>query len=186
MSSPPNEDRNAGQLGTEHHCDACSSPRFSRSITVRHHDEPSRSTVVAICDRCGTGRTVASHSEVEVREKNDALYEGATEYNQRVHCEEYRRRCLDDATWVMKRIGAPRWPSLRRYLDVGCSAGGMMEAFSELGFDVYGIEPSDACRHAPPNLASRIQRCYLGQESSTGPFGIISAFHVLEHVPQPS
>jgi hypothetical protein len=61
----------------------------------------------------------------------------------------------------------------------------MMAAFSKLGYESFGIEPSAAGREAPPALASRIEQCYFGDESLAGPVDLITAFHVLEHVSDP-
>lgn len=183
--SPNDKGAESGEPVTSH-CAACLATNLNPCITVQHTNEPSRSTLILRCSSCGTGRTAHEINEIDVQRKNDALYEAVDEYNKRGHSRESRQRFLDDATWTVKRIGAPRLPRLKRFLDIGCSAGGTMLAFAELGYDAYGVEPSSASRHAPPQLASRIQNCYLGQEVFEKPFGIITAFHVLEHVPDPA
>jgi predicted SAM-dependent methyltransferase len=60
-----------------------------------------------------------------------------------------------------------------------------MAAFSDLGYESFGIEPSAAGREAPPALASRIEQCYFGDESLAEPVDLSTAFHVLEHVSDP-
>jgi hypothetical protein len=61
----------------------------------------------------------------------------------------------------------------------------MMTAFGRLGFDSYGIEPSNAADCAPAEISHRIQKCYFGEEVFDGSFDLITAFHVLEHVVDP-
>jgi SAM-dependent methyltransferase len=129
---------------------------------------------------------VTASTDADFLGKNNELYDVDVAYSERVHGEESQRRNLDNATWITQRIGRSRSPGRKRFLDVGCSGGGMMMAFASLGYEAYGIEPSAAVRHAPPDLAPRIQNCFFGDETFQTTFDLISAFHVLEHVPSPA
>jgi SAM-dependent methyltransferase len=166
-------------------CVACLSRDVSPCLAIQQHDTLRHARILR-CDRCGTGRTVTAASDADVHRLNEALYDGDETYSNRAYSPYYQQRNLDDATWILRRIGASRRPVSNRFLDIGCSGGGMMAAFASLGYDAWGVEPSSAYLHAPPSLAPKIQQCYFGDETFQQPFGLISAFHVLEHVPDPA
>ena len=168
-------------------CRACRTTSLTHCLTVRDGRAiPPRDTEILACPRCGTGRTGLVADEAEVRHLNDALYALETAYANRVHDGYHRRRCLDDATWIDRRVRpAFRDIARPRHLDVGCSGGGMMLAFGDLGYESFGIEPSAALDDAPAELSARIQRCYFGEEAFDEPFHLVTAFHVLEHVNDP-
>lgn len=73
-----------------------------------------------------------------------------------------------------------------RLLDVGCSCGYFLEVAAAAGFDVHGVEFSrSAIRAAAPSIQSRIVEGTLEQAATLGPFDVISAFDLLEHVHDP-
>lgn len=172
---------------TDRVCQACQCAALEPCLTVEDRGcTPPRTTEVYACAACGTGKTWITATQATVRAGNDELYNAATDYAQRVHSDEYLRRCLDDAIWIMQRQGFRRRGTARRHLDIGCSSGGMLSAFQHLGYDSYGIEPSIAADRAPADLAGRIQKCYFGEEAVSQPFDLVTAFHVLEHVVDPA
>jgi SAM-dependent methyltransferase len=167
-------------------CPACHSGIMAPIFTVSDPaSSPPIQTQILCCSTCGTGKTGALPTETEVRSKNDALYATETSYAQRVLHEGHLIRCVDDAEWILERAHLRRRRASRRHLDIGCSSGGMMTAFGRLGFESYGIEPSNAADCAPAEIAHRIQKCYFGEEVCNGSFDLITAFHVLEHVVDP-
>ncbi len=71
-------------------------------------------------------------------------------------------------------------------LDFGCGAGGFLEYSAKVACKAYGVEPEDAMR-------SRIRRgitCYPSiqsiDESLKGKLDVITMWHVLEHLEDPS
>lgn len=73
-----------------------------------------------------------------------------------------------------------------RLLDVGCSCGYFLEVAAAAGFDVHGVEFSrSAIDAAVPDVRSRIVEGTLEQAAPSGPFDVISAFDLLEHVHDP-
>jgi 2-polyprenyl-3-methyl-5-hydroxy-6-metoxy-1,4-benzoquinol methylase len=73
-------------------------------------------------------------------------------------------------------------------LDVGCAAGFCLKVLSDLGFDVYGVEPSaEIARHARERFG--FETIHVGQlETSPHPpefFDLITMWDVIEHVVDP-
>jgi 2-polyprenyl-3-methyl-5-hydroxy-6-metoxy-1,4-benzoquinol methylase len=73
-------------------------------------------------------------------------------------------------------------------LDVGCAAGFCMKALSDLGFDVYGVEPSrEIAEHARVRFG--FETVHVGTlETSPYPpnsFDLITMWDVVEHVVDP-
>ena len=73
-----------------------------------------------------------------------------------------------------------------RLLDVGCSCGYFMEVAAARGFDVHGVEfTPGAIAAASPEIRSRIFEGVLETMPDSGPFDVVSAFDLIEHVPDP-
>jgi len=92
-----------------------------------------------------------------------------------------RARCL---RWV-RRIQR-RYQAQGRWLDVGCSAGFMVEAASNAGFEAHGVElEAAAVEFGRRQLGLRNLACGTLEDQSypAGHFDVISMYDVLEHVP---
>jgi len=76
--------------------------------------------------------------------------------------------------------------STGRWLDVGCSAGFVVKAAKDQGFEAYGIdlEPA-AVRHARNALGLNNVACGVLEEQTfiAASFNVISLYDVIEHVP---
>lgn len=80
-------------------------------------------------------------------------------------------------------------PSVGRALDVGCAAGFCMAALRERGFDVYGVEVSEAIgSHARDHFGFG-DAVHFGTLDSApfaeNSFDLITMWDVVEHVPDP-
>lgn len=86
--------------------------------------------------------------------------------------------------WVRRIRQA--YVSTGRWLDVGCSAGFVVKAASDQGFEAYGIdlEPA-AVLHARESLGLSNVVCGVLEEQTFEPesFNVISLYDVIEHVP---
>jgi SAM-dependent methyltransferase len=71
----------------------------------------------------------------------------------------------------------------RTILDVGCAAGGLMEALEAQGFtQVMGVDPSAACVDTARRRGLRAEQGLLVDPLPGGPHGAVLAIGVLEHV----
>ena len=104
---------------------------------------------------------------------------GYTDYraDQELYLRTYRRRMK----LVRRHFEQPG-----RVLDVGCAAGFFLKVMQEEGWQVTGLEPSDAIRpHAEELLGSeKVIAGLLGQvELEAGSFDLITLWDVIEHIP---
>jgi SAM-dependent methyltransferase len=73
-----------------------------------------------------------------------------------------------------------------RLLDIGCSCGYFLEVAAAHGFDVRGVEFSrSAIAAASPAIRPRIFEGTLDAMPADGLFDVVSAFDLIEHVPDP-
>jgi O-antigen chain-terminating methyltransferase len=83
---------------------------------------------------------------------------------------------------VAKNIGTPHMP----VLDLGCGRGEWLEVLGERGFTGVGVDSNETCvadcrdRNLTVHIADLIE--YLQQQPSDTQ-GVITAFHVVEHLP---
>jgi SAM-dependent methyltransferase len=84
------------------------------------------------------------------------------------------------------RWNCPPWVGEGRYLDVGCGSGGSLGVAKALGWKVSGIEMDKAAAAKALRFTEKI---HVGDILSAlfpgGGFDLVTAFHVLEHVPDP-
>lgn len=69
-----------------------------------------------------------------------------------------------------------------RSIDVGCGPGRLVEAFARSGFLAKGIEPSAMAAATAQSRNRDITNATVGDMPSTA-FDVVTAMHVLEHVP---
>ena len=84
------------------------------------------------------------------------------------------------------RWDCPPWVGEGRYLDVGCGSGAALGVARALGWQVAGIEPDADAASKARRFAEGIHvGDVLSAPFEAGRFDLVTAFHVLEHVPDP-
>ncbi len=92
------------------------------------------------------------------------------------------------ARLLLRRLSwdCPPWRGQGRYLDVGCGSGGALGVARALGWRTAGIEVDAGAAEKARRFADEL---HVG-DALTAPFAparfdVVTAFHVLEHVPDP-
>ncbi len=106
--------------------------------------------------------------------------------------EDYSRAYIRKADNKLKRCAGwvsriqNRFAVSGRWLDVGCSAGFVVKAATDRGFEAYGVEvESAAVTYGREVLKLRNLRCGILEEQAytNNFFDVISLYDVIEHVP---
>ena len=75
----------------------------------------------------------------------------------------------------------------KKILDIGCGSGNYLAEVEKIGWDVYGIDPSDVAVNVAKGRG--LKNIYKGDAIKLpfedNFFDVISIFHVFEHVPNP-
>lgn len=92
------------------------------------------------------------------------------------------------ARWLLRRIrwDCPPWTGQGRYLDVGCGSGGALGVAKALGWKVTGIEVDEAAAAKARRYTHEIHvGDVLTAPYASAAFDVVTASHVLEHLPDP-
>ncbi len=85
-----------------------------------------------------------------------------------------------------QQASTPIWKSNGRMLDVGCGNGRFLTKMRTLGWDVQGVELSEigvkACRMSDLSV---VHGDLASARFADGSFDLITARHVIEHIPEP-
>lgn len=87
----------------------------------------------------------------------------------------FARTKTREALAVLRRLLRPGV----RVLDVGCNTGDLLDFARELGAETAGVEPSDRSRRI---AADKGHRMSASLDEAAGPFDVVTAFDVLEHL----
>ena len=171
-------------------CPACGAPLAQpaalRGID-RLHGVPGEFSV-AVCGRCGSGRTLPLVSTEELNH----LY--PNEYNAYALPPNSLLRALATALFRARYARALRTGSLRvlrslppgHLLDVGSGRGDLGLVLGEAGWDVIGLEPSgEACAYARARGVDTVQGTLLDGAPVGTNYDAVVFNHSLEHVVEP-
>jgi len=152
----------------EESCELCGAPLQPRLIGVRDPISLERFDVLD-CPSCGLGMT-------HPKPTNVSSYYGPRYYGERhwittAYCTWRRLRV------IRLTLGRDCRPSL---LDVGCGDGTFLRAAQQKGWQVSGTELRDA---GP--IPSRAIRVWSSLSDIEDRFDCVTAWHVLEHLPDP-
>jgi SAM-dependent methyltransferase len=81
----------------------------------------------------------------------------------------------------------PHMPASGRTLDVGAGGGEWTSLLSKTGYESVGVEPSPGfAEHARRAYGAKVIAAPLDLAGVEGPFDLVTAFHVFEHLPDPA
>jgi 2-polyprenyl-3-methyl-5-hydroxy-6-metoxy-1,4-benzoquinol methylase len=163
-------------------CPLCGS---SRHAPFEQHEDAGRLLRYQLCEVCGLVTQSPRMSDEELAEFYIAAYReavqgaaGPTEKDLRVQAGRARALRAFSAP-VLRRVG--------RHLDIGCSAGGLLREFARAySCESVGVEPGAAyrrvCRSQGLEVVGSLEELDGSRRRS---FDLVSAVHVLEHLPDP-
>lgn len=162
-------------------------------------DKPIKTAVQTVCPVCGGGqfeRLFEKRNEIFVRcvtctlmlinpppdlASSAATYDEDYSHAYIRKADKKLKRCATWVTRVQRRfVGSGRW------LDVGCSAGFVVRAAADMGFEAHGVEvESAAVEYGREAMKLTNLRCGFleNQDYPDRFFDVISLYDVIEHVP---
>jgi len=163
-------------------CPICTCARVTSFATTR---DAGRELSYLVCRRCGHVFQSPRMSPDEL----DAFYRGDYRLLRQGSEEPIERDVLaqEARAVVTVRLLGDRLPGVTRHLDVGSSSGALLEELrSRYGCDGVGIEPGEAYRRYSDGRGLRIvPDLDQLQEAAEPPFDLVTAMHVVEHMPDP-
>lgn len=144
-----------------------------------------------ICQNCGlvyqSPRKSKAELEAFYKQEYRQVYQGSEGPNRRdLLIQQARAEAL--LAFARPHLPAGARPAVSRHLDIGCSAGLLLQAFQQAyGCFSAGVEPGDAYRQYAQQagfpVAARLED--LAALEPATPFDLVSLAHVLEHIPDP-
>jgi SAM-dependent methyltransferase len=124
------------------------------------------------CERCGFLQCMDAEDVIpQYEEMSDGLY---------VATSEARTRQMQS---LLRTVG--KFKQKGRFLDVGAGIGLLVEEARKLGFDAEGVEPSRALQAAAAANNLPVHLGVIPSPEIAGPYDIVSAIDVIEHVDKP-
>lgn len=167
---------------TVRNCPLCGDRESSLFDQRAFHGE---SVTNRICARCGlvfqsprrTAEELAGFYENEYRQ----LYQGSAGPTPK------DLAVQDGRAETLLAFAGPRIERISRHLDIGCSAGLLLQYFQgKFHCQTVGVEPGKAYREFAQRQGFRVYPSLEElQASGEGPFDLVSLAHVLEHIPEP-
>jgi len=159
-----------------------------------HYQRTMRGWEISECDLCGSAFSEVVPSFADISKLYEKLYESGGLFEQ--HRKEVRRIQNALASGRSVKVGWERkrffkrccpTPQSRQLLDIGCGTGLFLVAASQKGWSVFGVEVSREAAelgqaiHKLPVQVGTIESVELPEES----FDVVTAWEVLEHIPEP-
>lgn len=175
-------------------CDLCGSPS-SRSIVHSRTGRALRSDRVLLpqrlhkieCTSCGLVRSGDAMAPAALGEVYVDEYSLSTEWEDHVFYTPSGplRRSVAFAEWLERAVGRYRWEQARRVLEIGAGAGALLAELAGRfpGSSFEGVEVN----RAAAEMARRTGLPVAGDlDEVQGPFDLVYAVAVIEHVPSPA
>jgi len=163
-------------------CPICESETFTTFLKLKDHSISKKEFTIIQCKNCGFKLTSPRPSDNEL-----PSYYASEDY---VSHSDTKKGLINFVYQQVKSITLKQKESLlsgfntnKKLLDIGCGTGDFLKFTEEKGWDVTGLEPDNGARKlALSKLPGKIFPIENLFELNTGSYGIITLWHVLEHV----
>jgi len=171
-------------------CNICGfdDPKFILRARSRVTNEGKKFFKLAKCRRCGLVYLNPRPDEEEIKEYYPPWYHSRTQ----AKVTDITKTKIWGIPWreAMKNKAEPilRYKKKGRILDIGCGDGSLLIFLKESGWQTYGVELLDSSSLYARDVlgltvfSGRFEEANYPEES----FDVITLFHVLEHLPDPS
>jgi YgiT-type zinc finger domain-containing protein len=161
-------------------CPICHAQAFRRKATTKDYTVSGETFHIMQCNQCGLGITTPRPED-----KTLSTYYLSDEYISHSG----KSNSIIDSLYLFARNYTLRWKyqiiskrtRARRMLDYGCGTGEFLKFMQKKEYEVDGVEPSEIAREKASALLTQPVKSSL--HNATGPYDIITLWHVLEHVP---
>lgn len=163
-------------------CPICGSNNIKAFLTVKDHSISKETFTIKACDNCGFRMTTPRPTIEELGkyyESEDYISHSDTDKG----LVNFMYQKVKSITLRNKEKLISNFNTSKKLLDIGCGTGDFLLYCKGKGWDVKGLEPDQNARHRAleKGLESveNIDALFIQEDKS---FGIISMWHVLEHV----
>ncbi|MBU2461803.1 class I SAM-dependent methyltransferase [bacterium] len=165
-------------------CPICNDNK-SKRISIKTQEKNKGCEKAFICGKCGT-----IYLE-DYRKNRSYIYKdpdyspwGKLEEAYQEEIAESKREAFRDQ---LSLLGRYIFPKGRKLLDIGTGKGYLLEVAKDLGFDVYGVEPSPYTRKVAEEKFPKRIICGLLEDAKyrNGEFDVITMTDVIEYLPSP-
>ncbi len=172
-------------VDTLNQCPICASPLGSKRTDIVDHSISHEVFHVTDCPSCGFRLTNPRPSQSSIgRYYQSDTYISHTNSSSTLQDRlyQYARRWALSQKHAIVRSYEPSGATL----DIGCGTGEFLGYLKRRGYLVQGVEPNDAAREQAISVHSLTVQGNLNQVSPYEQFRIVTLWHVLEHLPDPS
>jgi 2-polyprenyl-3-methyl-5-hydroxy-6-metoxy-1,4-benzoquinol methylase len=161
-------------------CPICHGQTFRKKTTTKDYTVSAETFHIIQCNQCSLGITTPRPDD-----KTLLTYYLSDEYISHSG----KSNSIIDSLYLFARNYTLSWKhqiiskltSARRMLDYGCGTGEFLKFMQNKEYQVEGVEPSELARGKASALLTQPIKSSL--DNATGPYDIITLWHVLEHVP---
>ena len=163
-------------------CPICESLTFTDFLTVKDHSISKEVFIIKQCSSCGFKIT----SPRPTKEELPSYYE-SEDYISHSDTNKgfinFLYQIVKSLTLKQKEKLISGFKTSKTLLDIGCGTGDFLKYTSNKNWSVIGLEPDDGARNLAINkLPGKVFPINYLFELPTDNFGIITMWHVLEHV----